>query len=439
MFGFKVLVFCILGSSFSHLQADIETNREVIQSFLRHHLSMKDYDSAETLVKEHLQTDSKDFERWNVLGFLYLRKQDYDKATRCFDMALKTADNSHKGEMLYTQAEAYNKNDRHRKAKESLQRALAYPETEPAAREALDLIEPGKDLPPLKAVRPGEWNWNAGASAGYDNNALLLSNNTLDSVSRSGTASPSFAVSTRGGFKKDMYSGKLDSGANLSYNFYSNAAVRSFNTLSGAVNGKWTPDFEDITHPVSFNGRAGITYLNPDIFNFFTWNSEVSAETAWTHSGTNQTKLEIPFRYQNYSVPSDRSNDRTGVAAGFKALHQYKLTSSLLSFGLDFERAWTNGENFKSYQYSIPIGLVKPLPLWKMLGMLNMKGGQVFYTQSQTNRRDLNLAPTLMFIKGFDDGWTATLTYSYIRNESSVESASYEKHSVMLGFEKRIF
>ncbi len=426
------LLFCLSLISFTYFaRADEVTNREIIQTFVNYHLSQKEFSEAEEKLVNHLNIDSKDSERWNLLGLVRVEMKKYKEADEAFEEAANTAPPEVKCVYYYNHAAALSKLDRQAEVETLLKKAMADDRVRDSARAALDAVRNGQEPPPLRLIYPGQFSFGTSLMAGYDSNVQLIAINTLDSISRSDTASYVVIPSVRAGYKKDFYNGLMDASTNFTYSYYTNSETSKFNSVLGALQARWIPDYGRKPFVWGVNTKVNLIFLNTDGYKFYNWNQGFGLEAEWTHSANSKTTFEIPLRLQRFDDVGDSNNFRTGVAVGAKGSHRFRLKASQMSAGLEVERVWTRGGNYKSYQYTVPVSWARGLGR-NWIGSASLRAGQVFYIESATNRRDTSLNPTLAVNKIFTSAFTTSISYSYTRNISSVDSASYQKHNAFL-------
>lgn len=409
--------------------ADENTDREVVQTYVNYHISQKQYDKAEKRVRDHLADDPNDGERWNLLGLILTKKGDYKGADEAYLTAVAASRGTDKGIYLYNYANSKNKNKRIEEAKRLLNEAKKFDPVEPSATAALSNIIEGEELPKFKLVGPPKWDVDFNTLSGYDTNVQLLARNTLDSIARSDTASPVVILSPSIQYKKDYYHGLLEGNATPSWTYYTNSQVSRFIAYDAAFYAKWTPDLDFEKFKWGLSGKFNITYLSHQ-FTFYNWNQYFTFESVYQHSARSRTVFNVPIRVQNFQQATSSADERTGFAFGFELSHQISSGKNLFSFGVDFNRAITNGSNFRSYTYNVPLSWSRTFRGFST--SLGLEGGNTWYTESATSRRDLLLNPTAAVVKRFKGGWSGGLNYAYTRNISSVSSASYEKHTIYL-------
>lgn len=416
--------------------ADETTNREVLQTFVNYYISQKQFDIAEKKLVEHLQEDPQDGERWNVLGMVYFELKKYAEADNAFAQAVRAGNDESRGVFLYNQANVLNRSNQPERAIKLLKEASQYSNIHANALDALERLEPGKDFPEIKLEKAGKWTGSIGVQGGYDTNVLLLSQGTLDTIESAGTASSTYLANSQAAYKKEYYHGTLDANGSMSYNAYTTGAAARFNALNSSLGFKWTPEPGSSALILAGSSKFNISFLNTNGMEFFSWNEALALENIYIHTENFRSQFDFIIKYQKFSTSTttDSTNDRTGIAAGIKYANKYSWRVNTFSLGLEFERAFASGQNFKSYALSLPISFTRKI-FWKLSATAGIKGGLVWYPDSATSRRDSNLNPTFSLSKPLSQRLMALFNYGYIRNMSNVSSASYDKHTFLAGID----
>ncbi len=433
----KLLVVFLIGGLFQplSLRAAEETNREIVDTFVNYYVSQKQYDLAEARLKKHLEDDPKDSERWNSLGLVLMSLKRFTAATEAYAKAVETSPEKDKGVFLYNQAVAAHKLKNANEAVALLTESERYNNTFASARYALNHYRADMELPALRIRNKPKWSGGIGSQMGYDTNVLLVSAETLSALISSNTSSPNFKVSSHGEYHHEYYAHTVDVMADAAYSFYTVDAALPYNSLNGNLNFKWAPFQPERPLTWGLKNTTSISYMNTYSSGpvFYTWNDTLTYEGVYAFSGDSKIRFEIPVRFQRFNPPADADNEQTGIALGFKANQNNMIWGELFTGGLEFERAWAQGTNFKSYMVALPLSWIKGLPLWQLTSILGFRTAGTFYTESNTGRRDIVLNPTLVLGKGFKNKLGLNLSYGFTRSYSNVSTASYEKHTLMIG------
>lgn len=416
----------------------METNREIIRTIANFHLEHQEFIPAQYLLAEHLREDARDAHAWNLLGLAYLGAKNLPQAAQSFYTASTTVTDAHKGIYLYNYADALIQSGDQHRAKTVLELASRESSVAEASRRAMEQLAPGRPLPTLELAsesQSGEWDSSLSVGSGYDSNVLLISNESIATVSRSNTASPFLSAQAKLEYSRAAGSGGIGIEGQAAFTYETNSAAQKFNTLYAAGELAW-----EGARPGpggGFYSRVANSFdsswLKSDGYKFYGLTEAIGWTGTLKHGRKAETILELPLRYQLFARDpgADAIDDRTGLGVRPAATHRLGFWRALFSASAQYERHLAHGSNYRAHSLLVPVSLTVPL-IWSVIGSVGAEWSRTFYSESNPVRRDTGLRSWLSFGRRFGSDFFAGLDYGYRKNDSNVESATYEKHSATL-------
>jgi len=439
--------------SSSIAQAGNTTNHEIALTYARHYVSLAQDAKAREVLTRHLQTDAQDADAWNLFGLILQKAGDLPGATQAFRNAARyaTSSASGPGPIYYNLAEAEARGGRIGEARQALAQAQQDPAVTAAARKALQSLRPGQGLPPLEladtdstssrplTLRTSAWQLALQAGGGYDSNVLLYSDSSLAGVSASNYASPFASLSARATHLAAIGWGKLTSRAVSRYTYETNTSAQTYNTLQSAASSDWQGDRGAGRRWIPRLGVQGDhTLLNTSGLQLYTWAATLNPGVTRTLGATSELELLAPVYFRHYRLETDADvdNERSGAGARPSLLFRKAWSDIAITLGVEYERIFAKGINFRSTTWRAPLVLSLPTFL-KTRPYFGAEGANIRYPESTSAREDRYLRLSLGTSIRFSARLEGTLDYSAVRNSSTDGSATYSKHTVswMMNYE----
>ena len=438
---FLVLAGFCMGFAGPARAAD-ETNREIARTFANFHLQQKNLRPGWAVLRQHLESDPADVGAWNLLGLIYLEADQPSYAMKAFHNAIERGSTSdpERGIYLYNYADAANRAGRETQARDLLAQSAVHELSGAGAKLAMAELKSGAALPVL-SLEAKSWSGSATVFSGYDSNVLLFSDSVVSGGTATGTASPAVSTILQARHSRAFASQPLEAAISTGFTYYQASESRKFNNLLSAIALDWGADNDELA---VFDGSVGtqldLSFMNTNGFQFFNWSEALQWRGKLRHSLRAETEFAIPFTYYKFRVEEgdDPEDDRSGLGLAPSLTHSRQFGSSRISGGLRVETLFSRGDNYRSYSLAIPVSVSRPVGAeWRLRALAEPQAAS--YSRSATGRRDRGIKFGLALARSFGSSFSATMDYSFRRNLSNVELATYAKHSLMLMVNYELF
>jgi hypothetical protein len=437
---FFVLCFFITHVNASPQPTKLDTNREVIRTYVQVYLEDKEFESAERTLVDYLHQDGLDPGMWNLLGLTLLLQKKFNRAIEAFIKAIQLFPSKSTEQSLaqYNLADVYFQAAKTNEAKIILRTIIAKKDDlKVSAENTLDQILArelmlGQPLPPAVPGQRGRFRLTATLGTGYDSNVLLVDDLTSQS---GGLLNAGSAVITPGvqlGYVGALWGHRLDSRMITSFTNYTSDSAKSFNLLYERA---------DVMLGDSHT-RVGITqevsFINREPFQMYALNSGPVIQHRMPLSDGIEWRFELPVRYRFFYFDRNGNdeNNRSGVDINASATFTRQYPKSLiLNSQMILGPDLTKGQNFRMMKLIWPTSFSLPLPVFRDWGVMNTFGWMVsaqYYYQSNVERRDWLIMPTVGVSKVFSKSSRASLDYGLQKNFSTLQTARYSKHLITL-------
>jgi tetratricopeptide (TPR) repeat protein len=435
----RALVLLALAISGPARAAD-ETNREIARTYANFHLSQRDLVSAVSGLREHIRSDPDDAGAWNLLGIVYLQASQPRYAADAFQGAVSRAGPEVRGIYLYNFADARARSGDLGAARTGLAQAAQDPRVATAAEAALVRLGSGAPLPPLKLTRPGHWRGSVSLSSGYDTNVLLSSDTAV--AEATGAASPSATTSVQAAHYKDHSERALLANGLASFTYHSDESARLYNSGYVAAGAEWA-EGEDSRDRIGWaiGNELDVTFLNFNGFRFYNWNEGITPKLVIRHSPLHETELELPVRYQRFTVEdgSDLADDRTGFGVRPLVTYRRSVGPNLMTAGFQFEKHLARGTNYRANAFSVPLSWSQRQLFFGLWGLFELDLSHTRYYAADDDRTDRFAKAAVTLGRPLGGRWSGNLTYAFRRNLSSIGTYRYSKHLIALSVSHELF
>lgn len=357
-----------------------QTNREVVQNYVDFYVQQKKYNDAAGILKKHLAEDSDDRLRWKWLGQVYLLQKKSHLAADAFKRA---------GE--WTEDSSFDKKFR------------------------LSLAGRG----------------------GYDSNVLLLSDNSLQTISRSNTDSAFFSLLGNARYQTAGEDALVQADLRPFLIAYPEEHAKRYDLVGTNVNLRWTPSGK-IFYPSLFS-QSNVTFLNTSGFEFYTASEALGFDLIYEPTTFARTVFSFPMRYQKFDNPpgTAAANDRTGLGVSPAVTQAFRFDSMMVSLGFNYDQVLTDGKDARVKAFRWPFVLATVLPL-QVEGVVSSRYTYQMYNH-QNSRRDHLFENQFSLRRLFFMSTNVTFSYGYIRNLSNQGASQYDRHIGSVELEYAIF
>lgn len=427
-----LVFFAFLLISPGPARAADETNREIARTFAIHYIQQKELQSGWSVLRDHLEADPADAGAWNLLGLIYLEADQPAYALKALYRAVEKASQTdpERGIYLYNYADAAIRAGNETQARDLLVESASFPQTRATAKLALGELKAGNALPVFALESQSHWDASAAFLSGYDSNVLLFSDSTLSAQTASGAASPTLSALVQVQNARSF----ADWSWIASFTHYQAEEARQFNNFATSLNSEWGKENEEFA---VFDGSLGnqfdLAFMNTNGFQFFNWTETLRWRGTLRHSLRAETEVALPLSYQKFLVEAgdDPFDDRTGWSVAPALVHSRTFGASRFSAGIRLEAQLPKGDNYRSFSFAMPMNFSRTFGgSWGAAFSLEPQFAN--YVRSATARRDRGLKTGVALSRTFGDAISASLDYSFRRNISNVELATYSRHSLML-------
>lgn len=406
-----------------------DTNREIVQTYVQYYIRQRDYSIAEEYLIDHLRQDRMDSDAWNVLGIAFFKKKRYPAAAKSFRKAVKHENGLKRGVFLYNYADALTRLKRTDQAINQLKKALEYPMVASSAEHALGVISAGEALPPIEIVPPSAWTLYLAMEGGYDSNVLLSSDSTLATATATKAASPALSVLGAGGFKSPLWNGWGNAQLSLRSAQYFTEDARQYNTVQPNLSLSWGQrSNSDRPSQWKLTNRLAAIYLNTDGYGLYNWTESLSWSIEFQHSRRHATSFTVPITYQKFSTDTGDANNRSGPVMGIQAKHVIDFRYDRVSFGTRYDQIIASGANYKARALGLSLGWGRPFIFNTSVGA-EIKPIWTAYPSSSESRSDTSIQFTPSIGRKVIGELYASLSYTFLKNLSTVSAADYTKHT----------
>ncbi len=411
-----------------------DTNREVALTYAQVYLEQKLYEEAETVLQTSLKNDGQDGSVLNYLGLVQLLEQRYAQACYSFQTAsIVFKEMQDQIYALYNLADCMHRGGRREDAVRVL-RDLEQKEIgiSNSAERALELIDGGVigmngALPPYAKKARGRFRLGGTLSSGYDTNVLLIEESISTGTPLSDRGSfyvtPGLQLGYLGSVRRTVMDVRLVS----AFTNYFTQEVNSFNNLYNRL---------DVLFG-SGNSRWGLfgdmVLLNNSGFGVYNYDGGLTWQWTRKYGANDVMTIETPLRYQKFILTEGvtEDNDRTGADLLVRANYRSQWSDSdYWSVTGNLDNQYSIGKNYRLTSVSIPLSLGVSLPLLDRLGLVNTFNAEVggqFYWQNDLGRRDWWVRGGAGLIAPFFRDWSFILDYYFLKNNSTVNAATYSK------------
>jgi len=445
----KYILFLLLVSftslepftAFSKELTQEDTNREIVQTYVKHFIEQGRFQRAERKLNHHLREDPRDSGAWNTLGLLSLRMRKLRPAEEAFKNAVANSDDELKGRYHYNYADVLNRRGKTAAAKVNLSKSKKYNSTSIAANQALRELKPRRSLPTLRAQSRQfglkGWTLKMGLQGGYDSNVLLLSDTTLALIAASSTESPVYKFSGSGGYQFSAMTGVARIKGGLNFTWHTQNPAGSFNILSNSLALQWDKKLSK-NLKLALRNLNSVSFLNQSPFGYYNYVNTTTATTTYKYHRKASLELEALGKYQDFDTSSatTSANDRTGFGYGGRITNNFSFFKARISHGGRFQKINTKGSNFDTHTYQAPLQISHPLPE-RFIARISFTYTHTRYIKPSINRIDNNYNGKAAVGKKLSKNWIALFQYGYLKNTSKVASAKYKKHtgSLLLSYD----
>jgi hypothetical protein len=426
------LLVCVFLLNFGSVLAQetqktkIDTNREVVHTYVQFYLDQKDWAKAEQMINGYLQQDQADPLLWTWLGTAQIEQQKFAQACYAFQKSSTLQPTlTAQQRALYQLADCLQRGGKAREAEAILRRT-------DFAEEVIDLlhagtIQPGQPLPPLPQELRSHWRLSGALGFGYDTNVLLVEEDLASQTPNNQKASPFVNPAFQAGYVGRLLGFDVDSRYLAAFTDYTSADAKSYNTLYQRA------DFVFGSGQNRYGFFAETLFMNRDPFQVYLWDTGVSWIHTLKQTDTESWVLEAPIRYQYYPLDTNLGADNNRAGGDLQLELNYRSSLGESGFFINqfiLENQYTSGRNYRLTALTIPVTWGLALPFFEKFGLVNTFNASVdgqYYYQSDFGRRDLLAKGGAGLVKKIGDRSNASLDVSYLKNLSSVEDARYSK------------
>jgi hypothetical protein len=378
-----------------------------------------------------------------MLGIAYRLKGDWKNAGAALVQAGVYSAGLERGSALYLAADSQVHAGNMERAQKTLNAVAQIPGLGTSARAAAAQAKPGMTLPPLvfdpdeaKAlttppVRP--WNLNLNAALGYDSNVLLLP----DSETAGQNPSTVMAiVGAQGDYSSKLLGWDVKGLYSASYNKNFNSLATTFDNiplmmgLEWNVPGRWAEE-----HDLVFSQQVTASFVNTAGMGLFSNAVGIGVRAMLFQRDDHVIDANVPLTYNMYPgvTVASATDDRTGVATSPTVSHRHVVMGHAVSETIGYSQQFASGQNFQSTAISAAMTVGVDLPM-QIVGNLAASASKTSYPRHTTGRSETkwNLGFELTRKVQIVVPLNANFAYGVENNSSTISSASYFKHSVLL-------
>lgn len=431
------LAFLFYASTF----ASTTPAREVAHAWAKHYLETQKLETASTHLRGHLKQDPEDAEGHYLLGITHRLMSNWQKAEDALGSAARLQTGVDRGATLYLLADTQIRSGNVSKAILTLEEVAKVPGLRNSAKKAAQGAEVGEPLPPLDLDRSeasgseyrSPWRSSLSVATGYDSNVLLLPD------SQTAGLNPSTTMVTTG--LQVGYSDKLfdqDFGLDLSASYSRNLTEAAVTFDNIPVNlgaewrlpGKWNRKREAVLMP-----SVSTTFVNTAGMTLFSTSAGMGYKFNVLNSGGHLVDFALPLTHNWYPgvVVTSTADDRTGFSVAPGLSHQHGLLGFTATQALSYTHQFAKGQNFVSSNFNAQATLAREIGM-DVAATLSASASKTSYPQNTTGRSETRYNLGVDFARSFKAfvPLRGSLSYGMENNSSTIEAASYFKHSAIL-------
>jgi hypothetical protein len=437
------LILTILALSEPGAFAEVAPNREIAKAWAEYYLENREFNKASDYLQEHLSKDPKDPDALRLLGVTYRMTGKWDKAEAALKRSAELLTGVDQGAVLYLLADSQLHAGQVSQAQQTLNDVAQIPGLSASAKIASAKAVAGMTLPPLEydpaaaegtsafSARP--WNMSVNVSSGYDTNVLLLPD------SQTAGLNPATAMVTTGAqadYSSKIFGRDFSSNLSASYTKNFNDAAVSFDNVPVSLGLEWTvPGAWAEAHRLSFTQQGSATFVNTAGMGLFSTAAGAGLKgTIWSYE-SHSLDLNLPVVHNWYpGVPiTSSADDRTGFNIAPSLTHRHGVLGLPVYETISYTHQFASGPNYVSTAYLASAGVSIELPK-QVMGNLSIAGSKTTYPENTSGRSETKLNWGLEFSRKFNGfvPLTGSLAYGMEDNSSTIETATYLKHSFIL-------
>lgn len=416
------------------LKTKADTNREVAMTYAQIYLEQKLYDEAETALQLSLKNDGENGTILNFLGLIQLQQKNFSQACYSFQTAsIVFQDVQNRVYALYNLADCLHQGGRRQEAINVLKDLMQKEEgVSDSAEKTLELINAGvienrSPLPPYQKRSRGQFRLTGAISGGFDTNVLLVEEAVVAGTPISDRGSFYYTPTLHFSYLSRLWGQLLDARFVTAYTSYIEESAASYNNLYSRL------DLLVGSNAVRWGFFSDLVFLNSGSFTVYNYDIGLQWQRMIKTGANEYFSLEVPLRYQKFvlTAGTTEDNDRTGgdvqVKVGYRSQFGEK---EFYSLGGTLDNQYTLGENYRLTGLTLPVSVGLELPGFSSLGFLNTFSAEVsgqLYWQSDLNRRDYSYKFGAGLMALVLESWNLVLDYSFYKNNSNVDAATYSK------------
>lgn len=271
------------------------------------------------------------------------------------------------------------------------------------------------------------WSLQLETKSGYNSNVLLLSEETLNAISRSETQSAFFAVGSSFMWRMSKERNRLGFGHFLNLKDYVSDEADDLSGLSGkgslfyetALTSAWSSGLE---------AEALYSFLYQNDFDLFLVRPELSAKLEFEPNENNLLKLKAGVGHHRYG--SDESRSGAEFLSEFKWFRQ--AFAARWQLGLAFSESLAESNVYHSRTLRLPVSWARKWDKrWKTSAQTSYR--YVLYPKSPSERFDHILGIDLEHIYQIFARFDLKVQYGFLKSFSSESANSYNRHEVSAG------
>lgn len=441
LFIFSVFMTLAISFKIFIAYAEISPSREIVKAWAEHYIENRNLKEAIHYLNGHLTRDPQDAEALRLLGIAHRLNASWSDAEKALRRSAELLTGVERGAVLYLVADSQVQSGLISEAKFTLNEVSKISGLSNSAKAAFVQAEAGMTLPPLDLetiVADGQasarsWNLGVSISTAYDTNVLLLPD------SQTAGLNPATALMTTGvqaGYSANIFNLDMTSNFSASYSRNFNLAAASFDNIPLSLGLNWAlPWSWALSHDLSVTQQANATYVNTNGMGLFSSAAGGGFKGTLFRDGEHSVELTFPFLYNWYPgvVLVSDSDDRSGFSISPALSHRQSLLGLPFSQSFSYSHQFAHGVNFISTAYLLSASLGLDLPR-QLQGNFSISISKTTYPQNITGRSDTRFSSGLDIARKFDS-WiplNTVISYCLENNSSTIQTASYLKHSMIL-------